>query len=89
MGEEIGEGTKQKERYLEGLKRYQTRGIPIYIDGELSSEEDWPKLFEVREDGAFYMGDYVGAEAGCLQEIRFDRVYLTSPDRGKERKNKR
>ena len=25
------------------------------------------------------MGDYVGAEQGCLKEIRFDKVYLCDP----------
>ena len=38
------------------------------------------------EDGAFYMGDYVGAEQGCLKEIRFDKVYLSDPP--KEKKDK-
>ena len=38
------------------------------------------KLFEVREDGMFYMGDYVQAEGGGLKEIRFDKVYLSEAD---------
>ena len=36
--------------------------------------------FEVREDGMFYMGDYVQAEGGGLKEIRFDKVYLSEAD---------
>lgn len=80
---------KQKERkqYLGGLSRYAERGIPVYMDGKLSGEEDWERLFEVREDGMFYMGDYVQAEGGGLKEIRFDRVYL-SHDRDKEERGK-
>ncbi len=27
------------------------------------------------------MGDYVGADEGCLREIRFDRVYLCTKDK--------
>lgn len=45
--------------YIEGLKRYQKRGIRVLIDGEDASEATWGKLFEVREDGSFYMGDYI------------------------------
>lgn len=45
--------------YVEGLKRYQKRGIRVLIDGEDASDATWDKLFEVREDGSFYMGDYI------------------------------
>lgn len=77
MGESReNEKARQQQRYLEGLKRYYNRGIPIYIDGKLSTETEWRKIFETREDGGFYMGDYVGADEGCLKEIRFDRIYL-------------
>ena len=76
------EEKKNQERiYLEGLKRYSDRGIPIYIDGKRSTEADWHKIFEIHEDGGFYMGDYVGADEGCLREIRFDRVYLCTKDK--------
>ena len=70
------ERKRQQQRYLDGLRRYYKRGIPIYIDGKLSTEAEWHKLFEAREDGGFYMGDYVGADEGCLKEIRFDRIHL-------------
>lgn len=30
------------------------------------------------------MGDYVGAEQGCLKEIRFDKVYLSDPPKEKK-----
>lgn len=75
------EEKKQQQAYIEGLKRYHDRGIPIYIDGKPSTEEEWYKIFETRDDGGFYMGDYVGAEEGCLREIRFDRVYLCKEDK--------
>ena len=74
--EEEQEKMNQQQRYLEGLRRYYNKGIPIYIDGKLSTEADWSKIFEVKEDGGFYMGEYVGAEEGCLKEIRFDRISL-------------
>ena len=76
-----GEEKKKQQAYLEGLKRYHDKGIPIYIDGRPSTEDEWYKIFEVRDDGGFYMGDYVGADEGCVREIRFDRVYLHPDDR--------
>lgn len=66
---------RERRQYVEGFLRYEARGIPVYIDGEIPSEEDWGKIFQVHEDGSFYMCDYVGASEGDLKEIRFDRVY--------------
>lgn len=77
---ETNYGSEEMARYLNGLKRYTEKGIPIYMDGKLSSQRDWERLFEVREDGMFYMGDYVQAEGGGLKEIRFDKVYLSEAD---------
>lgn len=71
---------EEMERYLNGLKRYTEKGIPIYMDGKISGQREWERLFEVREDGMFYMGDYVQAESGGLKEIRFDKVYLSEND---------
>lgn len=65
----------QKESFVEGLKRYRERGIPIYIDGEEAEEQDWSRILEVNEDGSFYMGDYIGAGEGNLTRICFDRIY--------------
>lgn len=69
------EKREEMRRYLAGLKRYKEKGIPIYVDNELTEPEDCGKLFEIREDGMFYMGDYVQADTGELKEIRFDKVY--------------
>ena len=77
---------EEMTRYLNGLKRYTEKGIPIYMDGKLSGQREWEKLFEVREDGMFYMGDYVQAEGGGLKEIRFDKVYLSEERENKERR---
>lgn len=71
---------KSRRTYVEGLQKYQNRGIPIYIDGREAAEEDWEKIFEVREDGSFYMGDYIledeeEGDGRTLKEIRFDKVY--------------
>ena len=35
---------KRRQQYLEGLHRYEARGIPVYIDGEIPGEEDWGKI---------------------------------------------
>uniref|UniRef100_UPI0006D16FAF hypothetical protein n=1 Tax=Clostridium sp. NkU-1 TaxID=1095009 RepID=UPI0006D16FAF len=60
----------------QGLKKYRDQGIPILIDGKELPEEDWNKIFEIREDNSFYMADYIpDGKTGKLREIRFDRVY--------------
>ena len=66
---------EQQRVFLEGLRRYREKGIPILIDGKECPPEEYQKIFELKEDGSFYMGDYIGAETGKLTEIRFDRVY--------------
>ena len=55
----VYENNEGNQIYVEGLKRYQKRGVRVLIDGEDACEETWGKLFEVREDGSFYMGDYI------------------------------
>lgn len=68
---------KQREQqiFLEGLCRYREKGISILIDGRECEPEEYQKIFDLKEDGSFYMGDYIGAETGFLAEIHFDRVY--------------
>lgn len=68
---------KEQHAYLEQLKNYQNQGVPIYIDGRITQQEkDWFKIFEIREDGAVYMSDYINTDDGQLTEIHFDLVYL-------------
>ena len=76
---EYADRRELQRTYLDGLKRYKSKGVSILIDGEECPESEWNRIFEIGEDGSFYMGDYVGADVGCLREIRFDRVYLSSP----------
>ncbi len=66
---------REENQYINGFRRYEAKGIPILIDGKIPSGEDWEKIFQVQEDGSFYMCDYVGAEDGSLKEIHFDHVY--------------
>ena len=66
---------KEQKQYIDGLKRFESKGVPVYIDGQKVDEADWEKIFQVQEDGAFYMCDYVGNDEGTLKEIHFDRVY--------------
>ncbi|WP_349945039.1 hypothetical protein ABFV83_15325 [Lacrimispora sp. BS-2] len=76
--EDARERNRQTDRgqYLAGLKKYRDQGIAILIDGEELPEEDWNKIFEIREDNSFYMADYIpDGKTGKLREIRFDRVY--------------
>ena len=66
---------EEKCQYLEGIRRYQSVGVTVLVDGKEPELRELEKIVEVREDGAFYMGDYIGDEEGKLVEIRFDKVY--------------
>lgn len=66
---------EEKDLFIEALKRYREKGVMIYIDEQEGQPEEFDKLCEIREDGSFYMGDYIGSETGELTEIHFDRVY--------------
>ncbi|MDO5407388.1 MAG: hypothetical protein Q4F28_08675 [Eubacteriales bacterium] len=50
---------RTREIYLEGLRRYRERGVRILLDGKEVEDSRWNVIFEVREDGSFYMGDYI------------------------------
>ena len=50
---------KAREIFLEGLKRYQERGVRILLDGKEVDVSGLEVIFEEREDGSFYMGDYI------------------------------
>lgn len=79
MGEDRRRKHNRRVRhaYVAQLREYQSKGVPIYIDGkEAEEEKEWYKIFEVQEDGAVYMADYVNTEDGQLAEIHFDLVYL-------------
>lgn len=66
---------EQQRIFLEGLCRYREKGISILIDGRECTPDEYHKIFEIKEDGSFYMGDYISAETGMLTEIHFDRAY--------------
>lgn len=53
---------KAREVFLEGLRRYQERGVKILLDGKEADVKRLEVIFEEREDGSFYMGDYILAE---------------------------
>lgn len=81
-----GEGTedwkeKEKQQYLGGLSWLSEKG-DRHLCGRpgLRFRPEWEKLFEIRDDNMFYMGDYVQAESGGLKEVRFDKVYLSRED---------
>lgn len=67
----IGGNVKGKKRlneesrkaYVEGMKKYQEQGVHVLIDGKEVDDSQWDKIFEVREDGSFYMGDYILEDA--------------------------
>lgn len=78
----------ERNKFLNGLKKYPEMGVNVYIDDEIPGPDDWEKLVAVREDQFFYMGDYIQMD-GKLHEIRFDCVYHGDLEEEEERKKKR
>lgn len=54
--------SRNREIFLEGLKKYQERGIRILVDGKEATNRDLNRLLMEYEDGSFYMGDYIWEE---------------------------
>ena len=54
--------------------------------GKEADESQWDKIFEIREDGSFYMGDYVLEEVMDCQEQkavnRADQEFIGEPSAG-------
>lgn len=65
----------QKDIFMQGIEKYKRTGVFVSIDDQEFQREDYEKLTGIREDGSFYMGDYIRDEEGKLREIHFDRVY--------------
>lgn len=78
----------ERNKFLNGLKKYPEMGVNVYIDDEIPGPDDWEKLVAVREDQFFYMGDYIQMD-GKLHEIRFDCVYHGDLEEEEERTTKR
>lgn len=63
---------KDRQVFLEGLRRYQDRGIPILIDGKNADRTMLEHIFD-QTDGGFYMGDYI------LEEVQEQKDPMSSP----------
>lgn len=50
---------ENKKVFLDGMRKYMERGIPILIDGKEVQAGQLSRILEVQEDGSFYMGDYI------------------------------
>lgn len=49
--------------FLDGMKKYLERGIPILVDGKEVQANQLGKILEIQKDGSFYMGDYIWEQA--------------------------
>ena len=76
---EYADRKKLQKTYLDGLRRYKCRGIPIIIDGEECPEKDWERIFEMSEDGGFYIvnadmvAGHIAAAIGAASAMVFLR----------------
>ena len=44
---------EEQKHYIDGLKRYESKGIPVYIDGERPEEKDWEKILRFGKTALF------------------------------------
>jgi len=70
---------KETARFMSELKTYQDGGIPLYLDGQLSSPKAIVKaharVAKVAESGTYtYMRDYDENEAGEVKRLSFDLI---------------
>ena len=77
QGDMEKQNRRKEQEYIKGLKRYEQKGIPVYIDGKKPEEEDWEKIFQIQEDGGFYMSDFIGLEV----EEKMDSGFRDSRNR--------
>lgn len=68
---------QQESNFIVELEEYVRKGIPIRLDGVLSTPL---QILETcfRNGNYFYMRDYIGDEKGIVRELHFDRVSLVS-----------
>lgn len=62
------------DKYISGLKKYESRGVGILIDGKKGSERALRKILQHSDAGSFYLGSYIEDEEGVLREIRFNKM---------------
>lgn len=77
QGKKLRLNAGSRKAYIEGMKRYQEQGIRVLIDGKEADDELWEKIFEIREDGGFYMGDYILEEAPAFAGMPDAAIYDT------------
>ncbi len=72
---------EDKHVYIEGLKKFQEKGVRIYVEEKEANDRELEAIVTVNEDGSFYMGDYIieeekigNVETRVLKEIRFNKI---------------
>ena len=73
---------KDRQVWLDGLKKYHRRGIAIRVDGSVWQEDSFDLLINQPEDSFFYLAHIVEDETtGNLRELRFTKsTYERSED---------
>lgn len=78
MKKKLRMNARSRKAYVQGLKRYQAKGVSVLIDGKEADDTLWERLFEIRSDGGFYMGDYIledlpeDGDDDCCEAFRKD-----------------
>ncbi len=75
---------KDRQVFLDGMKRYQEQGIPILLDGKLVDASELEQVLRKLPDGSFYMGDFVleEAERFSLYDAPEDHLFSAMEEQG-------
>lgn len=76
---EYADSRRRQQAFIKILKEYQEQGGRILMDGAEASQSDWERIFQMGEDGGCYMGDFTGITSGEVDEIHFNKAYLSAP----------
>lgn len=74
MEKKMKANTKDRVAFLAGMKRYRDQGVSIVIAGEEPDESAWQDFFAVREDGGFYMADYIFEDVESGEEPESEKI---------------
>lgn len=75
QGDMEKQNRRKEQEYIKGLKRYEQKGIPVYMVEKGRRKRTGRRFSRFRRTVGFYMSDFIGLEDGKLREIHFDKVY--------------
>lgn len=71
-----------KKYFIHQLLRCKRKGIKIMINGKEAGEDEWDKIFVLKQGRIPYQGEYIHDENSVLTSINFKKVKRDPNDDG-------